>query len=175
MTRKREQEIRKKLNEMGIYSIEDFIDVLVVLSGKNPYPNPKMKSENVEQVKKPATEQEKVFALEVRVKGILRRLGVPVNLKGYQYLVDAIVLGVTDRESMNNKQKVFYPKIAEKNGTTADRVDGAIWTAIDVTCKKGNQQELEKMFGNGVDYRKKKIPNGKFIGIIVEHLSTGKE
>ena len=173
MTKK--QEIRKKLNEMGIYSIEDFIDALIVLSGKNPYPHPKMRSETATQEKKPLTEQENTFALEVKVKGILRRLGVPINLIGYQYLVDGIILGVTDRESMKNKQKVFYPKIAEKNGTTFSRVEGSIWTAIDTTCKKGNQQELEKLFGKGVDYRKKKIPNGKFIGTIVEYLSMGEE
>ena len=55
--------------------------------------------------------------LETDVTNIIHEIGVPAHIKGYQYLRDAIIMSVDNREVINSITKVLYPTIAKMNKT----------------------------------------------------------
>ena len=55
--------------------------------------------------------------METDVTNIIHEIGVPAHIKGYQYLRDAIIMSVDNREVINSITKVLYPTIAESCGT----------------------------------------------------------
>ena len=54
---------------------------------------------------------------------MIHEIGVPAHIKGYQYLRDAIIMSVEDKEVINSITKVLYPTIAKMNKTTPSRVE----------------------------------------------------
>ena len=70
--------------------------------------------------------------LESDVTQILHEIGIPAHIKGYQYLRDAIILSVSDKEMLGSVTKILYPTIAKKRQTTSSRVERAIRHAIEV-------------------------------------------
>ena len=71
-------------------------------------------------------------SLENDVTNIIHEIGVPAHIKGYQYLRDAIIMAIENREVINSITKVLYPTIAKMNSTTSSRVERAIRHAIEV-------------------------------------------
>lgn len=61
--------------------------------------------------------------LESDVTQILHEIGIPAHIKGYQYLRDAIILSVSDKEMLGSVTKILYPTIAKKRQTTSSRVE----------------------------------------------------
>ena len=59
--------------------------------------------------------------LESDVTQILHEIGIPAHIKGYQYLRDAIILSVSDKEMLGSVTKILYPTIAKKRQTTSSR------------------------------------------------------
>ena len=57
--------------------------------------------------------------LESDVTQILHEIGIPAHIKGYQYLRDAIILSVSDKEMLGSVTKILYPTIAKKRQTTS--------------------------------------------------------
>ena len=51
--------------------------------------------------------------LESDVTQILHEIGIPAHIKGYQYLRDAIILSVSDKEMLGSVTKILYPTIAK--------------------------------------------------------------
>ena len=47
--------------------------------------------------------------LESDVTQILHEIGIPAHIKGYQYLRDAIILSVSDKEMLGSVTKILYP------------------------------------------------------------------
>lgn len=52
--------------------------------------------------------------LESDVTQILHEIGIPAHIKGYQYLRDAIILSVSDKEMLGSVTKILYPTIAQE-------------------------------------------------------------
>ena len=72
---------------------------------------------------------------------MLRELGVPVCLKGYQYLREAIVLAAG--EMADSKTEDIYARVAKAFLTTPSRVERAIGHAIELTWG-GDAERLSK-------------------------------
>ena len=49
-------------------------------------------------------------AIEISVTNTIHSVGVPANIKGYQYLRDAIIMSIKDTELINAVTKQLYPK-----------------------------------------------------------------
>lgn len=145
------------LKQAGIKTIDDLIELMDFLPEGKATP----------------TESREEFSLEVKVKTILHRLGVPAHVKGYQYLTDAIIMGIEDKENLEYITKVLYPNVAKKNHTTATRVERAIRHAIEVLYNRGNIELLEKLFGFSVNPEKGRPTNSEFICAIVDHIRMG--
>ena len=85
--------------------------------------------------------------LEKDVTDMIHEIGVPAHIKGYQYLREAIMVSVEDREMLSAVTKILYPEIAKKYHTTSSRVERAIRHAIEVAWDSGDIDVLNSYFG----------------------------
>lgn len=114
--------------------------------------------------------RENSFDLEAEVTEMIHEVGVPAHIKGYQYLREAIMLSVQNREMLEYITKGLYPAIAEKYGTTPSRVERAIRHAIEVAWNRGRADTLEAVFGYTVSDGKGKPTNSEFIALIADKI-----
>ncbi|MGN0204878.1 MAG: sporulation transcription factor Spo0A [Coprococcus sp.] len=108
--------------------------------------------------------------LETDVTNIIHEIGVPAHIKGYQYLRDAIIMSVDNREVINSITKVLYPTIAKMNKTTPSRVERAIRHAIEVAWSRGKMDTIDDLFGYTIHTGKGKPTNSEFIALIADKI-----
>ncbi len=108
--------------------------------------------------------------LELTVTDIIHQIGVPAHIKGYNYLRDAILMSVEDREMINAVTKRLYPAIAERHGTTSSRVERAIRHAIEVAWDRGDVDTLNNYFGYTIHNLRGKPTNSEFIAMISDRV-----
>ncbi|MDD6308157.1 MAG: sporulation transcription factor Spo0A [Clostridia bacterium] len=108
--------------------------------------------------------------IERTVTDTIHSVGIPANIKGYQYLRDAIMMSITDAELIGAVTKQLYPKVACRHNTSPSRVERAIRHAIEVACMRGNDEVLYRLFGYTVNNNKGKPTNSEFIALIADKL-----
>lgn len=108
--------------------------------------------------------------LEIIISDIMRQIGVPAHIKGYQYLRESIVLSIKDPDLMHAVTKVLYPTVAKNNKTTASRVERAIRHAIEVAWDRGDVDVLSSYFGYTIQNSRGKPTNSEFIAMISDKL-----
>ncbi len=108
--------------------------------------------------------------LQLTVSEIMREIGVPAHIKGYQYLRESIVLTVSDPELMHAVTKQLYPTVAKNNHTTPSRVERAIRHAIEVAWDRGDVDVLSSYFGYTIQLSRGKPTNSEFIAMISDKL-----
>lgn len=109
-------------------------------------------------------------SLEINVTNMIHMVGVPANIKGYQYLRDAIILAICENDLIGAVTKQLYPRVAANHNTSASRVERAIRHAIEVACIRGNEEALYRLFGYTVSNSKGKPTNSEFIAMIADKL-----
>jgi two-component system response regulator (stage 0 sporulation protein A) len=112
----------------------------------------------------------KAKSVDVEVTNIIREIGIPAHIKGYQYLRDAIMMIISEIELLGAVTKVLYPMIAEKYSTTPSRVERAIRHAIEVAWNRGNIDMINRLFGYTVKLEKGKPTNSEFMAMIADRL-----
>ena len=110
------------------------------------------------------------YSLESEVTSIIRELGIPAHVKGYQYIRDGILMAVNDMEMVNYITKLLYPMIAKKYKTTSSSVERAIRHAIEVAWSRGRTDRLEERFGYTISEERGKPTNSEFIALIADKL-----
>ncbi len=123
---------------------------------------------NNQQQEKPAKSRED--QLEKIISSIMRQIGVPAHIKGYEYLRQAIILTVNEPELMHAVTKSLYPTVAKTNGTTSSRVERAIRHAIEVAWDRGDVDVLSSYFGYTIQNSRGKPTNSEFIAMISDKL-----
>lgn len=119
----------------------------------------------------PFKSQEKADSdLEIIISDIMRQIGVPAHIKGYQYLREAIALSIKDPDLMHSVTKILYPTVAKNNKTTASRVERAIRHAIEVAWDRGDVDVLSSYFGYTIQNTRGKPTNSEFIAMISDKL-----
>lgn len=108
--------------------------------------------------------------LEVTISDIMREIGVPAHIKGYQYLRQSIILTIKDPELMHAVTKLLYPTVAKNNHTTPSRVERAIRHAIEVAWDRGDVDVLSSYFGYTIQNSRGKPTNSEFIAMISDKL-----
>lgn len=83
-----------------------------------------------------------------RVEDVLFAMGIPANIKGFKYIMDA--LEVIDAEECGiSMTKALYPEVATMNHTIASRVERAIRHAFSIgNSKVGDYDVFEKYIGH---------------------------
>lgn len=108
--------------------------------------------------------------IEVVISDIMRQIGVPAHIKGYQYLRTSISLCISDSEMLGAVTKILYPTVAKQYGTTASRVERAIRHAIEVAWDRGDVDVLSSYFGYTIQSQRGKPTNSEFIAMIADKL-----
>ena len=108
--------------------------------------------------------------LEIVISDIMRQIGVPAHIKGYQYLREAIALSIKKPDLMHSVTKVLYPTVAKNNKTTPSRVERAIRHAIEVAWDRGDVDVLSSYFGYTIQNSRGKPTNSEFIAMISDKL-----
>lgn len=109
-------------------------------------------------------------SMENDVTEIIREIGIPAHIKGYQYIREGIMMAVNDMNMLNYITKLLYPSIAKKYKTTSSSVERAIRHAIEVAWGRGKIEVIEDMFGYTVSAGKGKPTNSEFIALIADKL-----
>ena len=110
------------------------------------------------------------FDLETQVTAIIQEVGIPANIKGYQYIRNAIILVVNNNDIINSVTKELYPEVAKMCDTSPSRVERAIRHAIEVAWDRGDTETLNRMFGYTISVSKGKPTNSEFIAMIADKL-----
>lgn len=108
--------------------------------------------------------------IEITISDIMRQIGVPAHIKGYQYLRTAIKLSINDSEMLGSVTKLLYPTVAKMYNTTASRVERAIRHAIEVAWDRGDVDVLSSYFGYTIQSQRGKPTNSEFIAMIADKL-----
>ena len=116
--------------------------------------------------------REKKEITEQEISKILKKLGVPANILGYYYIRTGIMMVLEKPELLKLITKEFYPEIAKKYQTTANRVERAIRHAIEISIMRGNLNLWEEIFSYSFSSKKGKPVNGEFIAALVDYLKN---
>lgn len=105
-----------------------------------------------------------------RVSRIILQVGVPASIKGYQYLREAILLAMDERDISTLITTKIYPAVAKKFNTTPGNVERSIRNAIEVAWKKGNLEAIDSLFGYTIEENRGKPTNSEFIAMVADKV-----
>jgi two-component system response regulator (stage 0 sporulation protein A) len=108
--------------------------------------------------------------LEIEISEFLYKLGVPVHIKGYIYIKEAVEMAINDMTTLSGITKIIYPAIAAKHNTTESRVERSIRHAIEVLSLKNKTELWRKLFKSTIMNNKEKPTNGEFIGVVADTI-----
>lgn len=106
--------------------------------------------------------------VETMIGELLRKIGIPANIKGYTYLRTAIRMTVMNESVIGSVTKVLYPDVAKQYKTNALCVEHAIRRAIEIAWERGDNKTRQKYFGTVEMGRKRKPTNSEFIATIAD-------
>ena len=109
-------------------------------------------------------------ALEIEVTKYIRKAGVPLHIKGYEYLRTAIMLVMKDYMKFDSVTKILYPEIAKLYNTTPSRVERAIRHAIEVSWTKGDPMAIYELFENSGQIYQDRPTNSEYIALVADNL-----
>jgi len=101
------------------------------------------------------------FKMDELITNELNELGVPLHVKGYQYLKHAVMVVASKENNVIKITKEVYPKIAIEHETNASSVERAIRHAIDLTLSRGQSDYIHAYFKH--ELFNNKITNKEFI------------
>lgn len=101
---------------------------------------------------------------------ILKELGVPANVKGYEVLRSAICMVIDDFQLVYHITTKLYPALAKQFESTPSRMERAIRYAIETGWYRGNYETQQKLFSYSYDAKKGKPTNGEFIAAIADYI-----
>lgn len=98
-------------------------------------------------------------------QNLLRELGVPCSLAGYEPTVIALCFLVDDPSLRGRFTKVLYPMIADEiaDNYNVCRVERNIRHAIETAWDRGDLDVFDKYFGNTLSRSKGKPTNREFL------------
>ncbi len=105
---------------------------------------------------------------ELAAAMFVRKLHIRPHLKGYSYLITAIVLGLHHPQLMQSLTNRLYPAVAEVYRTTASAVERNIRSAIDLAFSNDADQ-LQALF----HYRTRKPYISEVLALALETIRFG--
>lgn len=159
--------ISKLLNDLDVtYCMKSPVNIYSFLSTINSIMSIDDKKINSSKI----SEQYKKIKLENEISMILKKVGIPVHIKGYMYLRTAILLVYYDIEYLGQITRKLYPDIARQYSTTASRVEKSIRHAIKIAWNQDNGTEINNMLRTDSNKNESKPTNSEFIALIADNL-----
>ena len=104
------------------------------------------------------------------IANTLHDVGIPANIKGYSYLIDALELAIANPKATFSMTQSIYVPISKQYGIKPEQVSRAIKRAIDIAWDRGDLDTLQSYFGYTVSNTRGMPTNGEFLAIIGETL-----
>lgn len=108
--------------------------------------------------------------LEQRVSNLLKKIGIPIHIRGYKYLKEAILTVCRQPGAVNKMTTCIYPIISQMFTTTPQRVERSMRYAIEKAFDQGNFGVIYEIFGYTVNSSKGKPSNSEFIAMIADNI-----
>lgn len=115
-------------------------------------------------------ENEMLKKIDYEITKLFVDIGIPANLKGYNYLKTAIIECIYNHHQIDFMTKELYPLIGLKYDCSGMSVERSMRTAIRVAVERGNEKTLDSLFGHTISIYKDNPTNSEFISIIAEKL-----
>lgn len=158
MTKQKLEQIRDAIFVLENLSNKDWEELFEMI--EDPCLNSQISNQKVEED----------LELEGKVKALLMNLGILANLKGYKYIVDAIILYMKAENPVRMMEDV-YLRIAEKFNDKTLRVERSIRHAIENAWYGEYDEKLyAQVFGDVTKFKRGKPTNSEFIAIVAEYL-----
>lgn len=108
--------------------------------------------------------------LDEKISNIFISIGIPANIKGYQFLREAVKLAVEEPEIIGSITKRLYPTIAERFDTSSSKVERGMRHAIEVAWNRGKIENINSLFGLKIYNSNEKPTNGELIALIADKM-----
>ena len=100
----------------------------------------------------------------------LNEIGIPVRLKGYNYMITAVKEVLGNDGKLEAVTKVLYPDVARKHGSTPQRVEKAIRHAIEVAWMIDENNPIHKEFKYIMGVGKERPTNSELIAKLTQDV-----
>lgn len=97
------------------------------------------------------------------IDDLLRELGAPCHLTGYDKVVCAIKFVIEDPDRLGKISHRLYPEVANACDSTASRVERAIRHLVEVAWLRHDTEDAFRIFGHTIDINRGKPTNSEFI------------
>jgi len=113
------------------------------------------------------------------VAELLRNIGVPVHLAGYQYLKDAVIMALEHPDILSAITKELYPSVAKRNFANPSGVARAIRHVVELAWANGDPMTSNPNPGNTIRSKRGPPTNAEFIAAVadkarLQHLTNFK-
>ena len=104
--------------------------------------------------------------LQLSIRRLLIKIGIRIDLDGFDYLVSAVELAIKDAELAKKLCDGLYGRVAEKYNTRACCVERSIRSSIEKAYVHRGLREVNKIFDAQIIDENKRPSSGKFIRIL---------
>ncbi|MBE5803865.1 MAG: sporulation transcription factor Spo0A [Clostridiales bacterium] len=104
------------------------------------------------------------------VAEMLQRIGIPVHLNGYRFLLRSALMVLDHPECLTGITRTLYPAVAHYCNTTASRVERSIRHAINMTWERGGVKAFERVLTWRAFSAKDKPTNCELIALVYEKV-----
>ena len=104
------------------------------------------------------------------ITNVIHQIGIPANLKGYVYMREAILMVMNNNDLLSAVTKELYPSIGKKFNTTSSRVERSMRHALDVAWSRGQEGDINRVFGYNISNKKGKPSNSEFIAMVADKV-----
>lgn len=115
--------------------------------------------------------KEEEMQTEKLIGTYLHRLGIPLHLRGYNYIKYAILRCIQNPEELECITKMLYPNIAEKYLTTSGKVEHGIRHAITKAWEHKEEEIWLNIFGSTPRNLNTKPTNSQFIAAVADYIT----
>lgn len=102
--------------------------------------------------------------------GELMDAGIPANLRGYEYIKDALRIVLEDPDKIHAAMKEIYPVIAEQYQLSVYTVEHSMRKAVEACFERGDMDWIQKRFGRQIDPKSGKLTNMAFIAGLADQI-----
>ena len=107
---------------------------------------------------------------EAWIDSVFLELGIPQNVKGYDYLMAAVLLATDEPELIRAITRELYPRVADFFNTTTSCVERSMRHALELAWGNSEPRTLFKLFGHTAGATKSKPTNSNFIATMANKL-----
>lgn len=104
--------------------------------------------------------------IDLKIYNLLNAIGIPKNLKGYNYLKDSIEYLFFKELKMND----LYKHLSDVYNTSSKSIEKAIRNAIEISWNRANLDFINNIFGSTLSLNKDRPTNSEYIYTLCEFI-----